>query len=305
MFYYKNDKLKEAGLAMGILKKFIKSNVYHEPLPIRRDVRFNLPAERIADWHTPAGPIFTALLNTFSIVLPIGERFFIDAVRAHRDLVQDPDLQKAVTAFIGQEAMHGREHEEYNHALFARSPIAPKFEAFVLDVFSLLKKHTPPSFWLSGTIALEHFTALLADSVLSTPELFEGAEEHYANIWRWHAFEETEHKAVAFDVWNTAMGHGVKAYTLRSFGLLAATIVFWAFVIPVFLTIVKGEGKLSDLPAWKKAFKYTFGEVGALRKQLGNYIDYFRPNFHPWDHDNRQNMHQLEQLIYQLAENKK
>ena len=92
---------------MGILKKFIKSSVYHEPLPIRRDVRFNLPAERIADWHTAAGPIFTALLNTFSIVLPIGERFFIDAVRAHRDLVQDPELQKAVTAFIGQEAMHG------------------------------------------------------------------------------------------------------------------------------------------------------------------------------------------------------
>ena len=185
----------------------IKSTVYHEPVPIRRDVRFNLPADRIADWHTPAGPIFTALLNTFSIVLPIGERFFIDAVRAHRDLIQDPELQKAMTAFIGQEAMHGREHEDYNDALFAQSPIAPKFEAFVLDIFGLIKKHTPPYLWLSATIALEHFTALLADSVLTTPELFDGAEDHYANIWRWHAFEETEHKAVAFDVWNTVMGH--------------------------------------------------------------------------------------------------
>ena len=266
---------------MGILKKFIKSSVYHEPLPIRRDVRFNLPAERIADWHTAAGPIFTALLNTFSIVLPIGERFFIDAVRAHRDIVQDPELQKAVTAFIGQEAMHGREHEEYNQALFARSPIAPKFEALVLEIFGLLKQHLPAYFWLSGTIALEHFTALLADSVLRTPELFEGAEEHYANIWRWHAFEETEHKAVAFDVWNTAMGHGPYAYAVRSFGLVIATIVFWGLVIPVFLTIVKGEGKLSDLSSWKKTYHYTFGGIGVLRKQLGNYIDYFRPNFHP------------------------
>ena len=287
---------------MGILKKFIKSAIYHEPLPIRRDVRFNLPADRIQDWHTPAGPIFTALLNTFSIVLPIGERFFIDAVRAHRDLIEDPELQKAVTAFIGQEAMHGREHEDYNDALFARSPIAPKFEAFVLDIFGLIKKHTPAHFSLSATIALEHFTALLADSVLTTPELFEGAEDHYANIWRWHAFEETEHKAVAFDVWNNAMGKGAYAYTVRSLGLVAATIVFWAFVIPVFLTIVKGEGKLTDGKKKKKAWKYTFGEYGALRKQLGNYIDYFRPNFHPWDHDNRESMLAMQDLIYKLMD---
>ena len=280
----------------------IKSTVYHEPVPIRRDVRFNLPADRIADWHTPAGPIFTALLNTFSIVLPIGERFFIDAVRAHRDLIQDPELQKAMTAFIGQEAMHGREHEDYNDALFAQSPIAPKFEAFVLDIFGLIKKHTPPYLWLSATIALEHFTALLADSVLTTPELFDGAEDHYANIWRWHAFEETEHKAVAFDVWNTVMGHGLYAYTIRSVGQIGATIVFWSLIIPVFLNIVKGEGKLTNLKAWKTAYKYSFGEVGALRKQLGNYFDYFRPSFHPWDHDNRQSMLAMQDLIYQLVD---
>ena len=287
---------------MGILQKFIKSAVYHEPLPIRRDIRFDLPADRIADWHTEAGPIFTALLNTFSIVLPIGERFFIDAVRAHRDLVEDPELKKAVTAFIGQEAMHGREHEDYNSALFARNPIAPKFESFVLGVFGLMKKHLPASYSLSATIALEHFTALLADSVLQIPELFDGAEEHYANIWRWHAFEETEHKAVAYDVWNTAMGQGIYAYLLRSFGLVAATIVFWGFVLPVFTKIVIDEKKLTDLPSWKKAYKYTFGEVGALRRQLGNYIDYFRPSYHPWDHDNREKMMALQDLIYQLAD---
>ena len=207
-----------------------------------------------------------------------------------------------MTAFIGQEAMHGREHEDYNDALFAQSPIAPKFEAFVLDIFGLIKKHTPPYLWLSATIALEHFTALLADSVLTTPELFDGAEDHYANIWRWHAFEETEHKAVAFDVWNTVMGHGLYAYTVRSVGQIGATILFWSLIIPVFLNIVKGEGKLTNRKAWKAAYKYSFGEVGALRKQLGNYFDYFRPSFHPWDHDNRQSMLAMQDLIYQLVD---
>ncbi|MFW1871729.1 metal-dependent hydrolase, partial [Acinetobacter sp. ULE_I068] len=55
-----------------------------------------------------------------------------------------------------------------------------------------------------------------------------------------HAFEDTEHKAVAFDVWNTAMGHCSFAYAVRSVGLVVAPIVFWGFVIPVFFTIVKG-----------------------------------------------------------------
>lgn len=47
-------------------------------------------------------------------------------------------------------------------------------------------------------------------------------------------------------------------------------------------------------------FRYTFGEIGVLRKQLRNYADYFRPNFHPWDHDNRQYMEQMRQFIYAL-----
>jgi ABC-type multidrug transport system fused ATPase/permease subunit len=62
-------------------------------LPTRRDVRFKLPADRIADWHPEAGPVFTAFLNTFSIVLPVGERFFIDSVRAYQ--------QRTVRALMG------------------------------------------------------------------------------------------------------------------------------------------------------------------------------------------------------------
>ena len=282
---------------MGILhKKWLKKKAYPVLLPTRRDIQFNLPADKIMNWHSDAGDIFTALLNTFSIVLPVGERFFIDAVRAHRDMITDPDLKKAVTAFIGQEAMHGREHEAYNAALFARSPIAPKFEQLVSDIFVLLKKYLPPHMWLSGTIALEHFTALLADSLLTEPRLFEGADPDFEAIWRWHALEETEHKAVAFDVWDTVKGRGLVAYGERSLGLVIATVLFWGLVIPTFLIMLKDERKLTDLKGWRKFYRYTFGDIGALRIQLINYIDYFRPNFHPWDHDNRRCLEQINNL---------
>lgn len=266
-------------------------------LPARRDLKFNLPAEKISDWHTEAGPVFTAFLNTFSIVLPVGERFFIDAVRAHRDLVADPELRKAVTAFIGQEAMHGREHEEYNAALFVRTPVASKFENLVGRTLGFVQRRLPKSMALSATIALEHFTALLADGVLRDPRVTAGADPGFAALWRWHALEETEHKAVAFDVWEAAMGRGPRAYAERSLGLILATIIFWSLVTPAFLLVLRSEGKLTDVAGWRKFFRYTFGDIGMLRTQLFDYVDYFRPGFHPWDHDNSEYLKQIDDFI--------
>jgi predicted metal-dependent hydrolase len=265
--------------------------------PTRRDIRFQPPAERIADWHGPGGPIVTAFFNTFSIVLPVGERFFIDSVRAYRDEITDPELKKAVTAFIGQEAMHGREHEEYNAAFFARTPVAPKFERFVQNVLSYLTRKMPRPIGLSGTIALEHFTALLADGLLSEPRVMAGADPHYAALWKWHALEETEHKAVAYDVWEAVMGRGGKAYFLRGVGLVLATVIFWGLVLPVFLQVLRTEGKLTDLKAWRQFYRYNFGEIGLLRLQLRHYLDYFRPGFHPWDHDNRAYLQQIDAFL--------
>ncbi|MGH8460101.1 MAG: metal-dependent hydrolase [Stenotrophobium sp.] len=263
-------------------------------LPIRRDLKFNLPAERITDWHTGGGPVFTAFLNTFSIVLPVGERFFIQSVRNYRDAVTDPELKKAVTAFIGQEAMHGREHEEYNEALFARTPVAPKFERLVGNLLGQGQKRLPQAAQLSITIALEHFTALLADSVLREPRLTENAEPHFSALWHWHALEETEHKAVAFDVYQTVMGRGPRAYAVRSLGMAISTVLFWSLVTPTFLQVLRTEGKLTDWGGWRKFFRYTMGDIGLLRRQLPTWVDYFRPGFHPWDHDNHDYLKDIE-----------
>jgi predicted metal-dependent hydrolase len=266
-------------------------------MPVRRDVKFNLPAERIADWHERGGPQFTAFLNTFSIVLPVGERFFIDAVRAHRDRIADPQLKQAVTAFIGQEAMHGREHEEYNEALFAVSKVAPKFERLVGGLLGFLQRRTPPSVRLSATIALEHFTALLAAQVLENEPLSAGAEPRFAALWRWHALEETEHKAVAFDVWQATQGTGARAWAERSLGQIGATLIFWALIIPTHLMVVREQGALADVAGWRKFFRYTFGEIGMVRKLVLPWAAYFKPSFHPWDHDNREYLDQIDGFV--------
>ena len=81
-------------------------------LPIRRDIRFALPAERIKDWHEQ-GPFITHFFNALSLLFPQGELFFMDSVRHYRQRIDDPALKKEIQGFIGQEAMHSREHVAY------------------------------------------------------------------------------------------------------------------------------------------------------------------------------------------------
>lgn len=269
-------------------------------MPTRRDVTFDLPADRVHDWAS-GNVHFTHLMNTMSLVIPVGERFFIDAVRYYRDQVTDPELKKAATAFIGQEAMHGREHDEYNAKVFERLPNAERFEKRITALLRWFQNSTPPSMRLSGTIALEHLTAIMADGLLQEPRLKEQSEPGYSALWHWHALEETEHKAVAFDVWTTTQGTGPRAYLERSFGLVLATTIFWAEVIPAYLSFLRHEGKLTDIKGWRAFYRLAFGEIGFLRKMVRPWFDYFRPGFHPWHHDNRAFLDDIDAFVDQYT----
>lgn len=263
-------------------------------MPIRRDVHFDLPAERVHDWAC-GNQQFSQLMNAFSLVIPVGERFFIDAVRHYRDQVTDPELKKAATAFIGQEAMHGREHDEYNAKVFDYLPDAQRFEQRITALLKWFQTSTPPAMRLSGTIALEHLTAIMADGVLSDPRLEQGSDPAFSALWHWHALEETEHKAVAFDVWTQTQGTGPIAYLHRSFGLVLATTIFWAEIVPAWLRFLRKDGQLGNFSGWREFYRLAFGEVGFLRKMARPWLDYLRPSFHPWDHDNRHFLEGIEE----------
>tara|TARA_R110002073_G_scaffold84612_8_gene202042 strand:+ start:166474 stop:167316 length:843 start_codon:yes stop_codon:yes gene_type:complete len=267
-------------------------------MPTQRNLHFRLDPEKIADWNKDSLHI-SHFMNTLSLFFPVGERFFIDSVRHYRDRITEPELKKAVKAFIGQEAMHGREHEEYNGAMFAKVPATRGMERFVEALLNQVKK-LPSGWQLSATIALEHFTAILADALLTEPRILKDADPRYALLWRWHALEETEHKAVAFDVWEAVKGTGLRAYVERTAGLLLASLIFWSIAIPFYLRVLYHEKQLTNLKGWGKLFHYAFGKVGTLRKLIGPWADYFRPSFHPWDHDNRELLDQLEVLAREV-----
>jgi predicted metal-dependent hydrolase len=263
-------------------------------LPIRRDLKFKLPRDRMRNWNA-AGLHVSQFFNTLSIFFPSGERFFIESVRNYRDRVTDPELQKAVTAFIGQEAMHGREHIEYNQALDADGVPAAAMERLVIRLLKV-GKMLPKADQLAITIALEHFTAILADILLREPRLLEGAEPRFAALWRWHALEETEHKAVAYDVYQAVIGKGFGAWLRRSVALAALTLIFWSLVVPFHLIIVARDGKLFDLKGWWTLVKFHWLTPGALRRIVLPYFDYYRPGFHPWQHDNREFLSRIDSI---------
>ena len=106
-------------------------------MPTLRNLRFNLDPQKIATWNK--GSIhLSQFMNSLSLFFPVGERFFIDSVRNYRDTVSDSELKKAVSAFIGQEAMHGREHDEYNGALFDRIPATVSYTHLTLPTLLLV-----------------------------------------------------------------------------------------------------------------------------------------------------------------------
>lgn len=270
-------------------------------LPIRRDIHFNLPPEHVTNWHGDGKPasLFVAALQC---VFPAGERFFIDSVRAYRDRITDPQLKQAVSAFIGQEAMHGREHEQWNQAFFKRVPGARRFERFSAGMLKRWTRYMPNSLCLSATIGAEHITAILGDYVLNHPQFIEGtgtrkSHPDYTAVLRWHAMEETEHKAVAYDVWKAVMRPTPFRYLERCFGMLMMLAVYYPIINATLKQALRedSEGITDENMALLQHMIYS--KEGLFRNLAPAFFAYFKPGFHPWQHDNRALLKQMDSLV--------
>lgn len=266
---------------------------------VRRDLRFDFADVNLRTWH-PDGLHVAHFFNALSVFFPEGEKFFIDCVRHHADRIRSARLKREVKGFIGQEAMHSREHRRYNDALADAGLPIEVLEGVVKRHLALVRKQAAPADALAATIALEHFTAIMADVLLSDDRLLDGADARLAAVWRWHAIEETEHKAVAYDVYCEAVGTDRAAYVRRVIVMLATSVDFWLRVFRCHLALVRADGALGDLRGWAALFRFLFVSPGGLRKLARPWLQYFRRDFHPWQHDN---FHYVEQWTASDAAN--
>lgn len=195
----------------------------------KRDIHFDLTDVDLDRWH-PGGFHTSHYFNVQSLPFPQGERFFIRSVRYFRDQITDPVLQDQIAGFIGQEAMHGREHDAYNEALARSGYDVAAVDRLLARSFDWTERLMSPKSKLAMTVALEHLTSIGAASALSDPRVFGVAQPKMAQLWHWHAIEETEHKAVAFDVYREVAGTGLLAWLRRSAALLLVSASMQATV---------------------------------------------------------------------------
>ncbi len=259
---------------MGVVEKALDIK------PRRMD--FIFPSNLPRFWFNN-DPFVTHLYNALSTTFPEGEKFFVDAVRFYRDDITDPTLKKQISGFIGQEAFHSKEHIEFNAWLQSQGYNIDKYYAQVKRRTDLGRERGTPILKLAVTCALEHFTAIMADQMLSNPEFKKGVHPDVLKLWMWHAIEETEHKGVAFDVFKAVGGN----YRIRVVSMFFVTLNFIYQVMRIHIGFLQEDGKLFDVKMWMKGIWYFWGKPGWFRKLIPAWLEYFRPDFHPWQQDNQ------------------
>ncbi len=250
----------------------------------RRDVELGLTSSRVPrDWCSN-DPFDTTFLNALSLLFPEGERFFVDSVKQHKDRVTDPELSRAIVGFIGQEAMHGKEHRAFNDLLIEHGhDEAPIVDAKLRRFLRLVRKTLSPASQLAATCALEHFTAMLAEALLKDERMRSEMDPSIRPLWLWHALEESEHKAVAFDVYVATKG----GYARRVLIMLLTTVVFFAAQALVHARMMATRKILWKPWRWARGVTRLWIYPGFFTRLFPAYLAYFRPGFHPDDRDTR------------------
>ena len=250
-----------------------------------RDLRFGRNSKP-SRWWMDGDAVATAFYNALSATFPKGEGFFVESVRKFREGAPSK-LEAEIKAFVTQEVMHSREHVQFNkRALEAGYDLRP-LEARVEYRLGVTRAK-PPIVSLAATMCLEHFTAILAHELLKDPRHLERADKESADLWRWHAIEEIEHKGVAYDTWlhaTRAWPRG-KRWKVKAKVMLFVTRNFIVDRTRGTLELLRQDG-IEGPRAWARMFWFAWVRPGMLRRILGAWLGFFLPGFHPWKHDDR------------------
>ena len=251
-------------------------------IPTVRQPEFDL-ADDVPKYWWDNDPVKTLLLGALSASFPAGERFFIDSVRHFQGQINDPELKKAVRAFIGQEAHHSKEHKLLNGYLEERGVGLGRLDREIQGFMDWMRKNLSPERQLAHTVAVEHFTALMAEEFLLKYDTLDEMDPRMAPIWAWHAIEESEHKAVAFDVYKHIGGSEFTRIT----EMALVSVLFPFFSTLHLAQLMKEQGELTNVKSWLGGLNYMWGKPGVFRKLLPSYFKFYSPRFHPWQHDAR------------------
>lgn len=256
---------------------------HKENIVVRKDLDFGLDADDIPRYWLGGNAFRTRLFDAVQSSFPDGERYFISAVRAFRDRITDPVQQQEVRDFMQQEGQHGLVHTRYNDRLRRQGINIDGFTRHARAMGDGRLRRYSAEYNVALTAALEHFTAMMADLFFAEKETLAGADPHVRAMFAWHAIEEMEHKAVAFDVMQKVAKVG---YLTRITAMTHATCSFTLFTVvsPWFMLGMDGMSRRERLKLYRENLSWLLGpRKGIIGRLLPMIASYYRPGFHPND----------------------
>lgn len=232
-----------------------------------------------------------SLRNALSFLFPQAETFFIGVARdvlLGLDLSNHPDLEKAVRGFMAQEWIHGHQHSQYNVVL-QQQGFEHVAHELVLRLQEQVHRHFSSLTKLAVVCAYEHYTTILGNYILSHPQVLEPAQPDMALVWGWHSAEETEHKAICFDLYRVAGGGWLRRVTL----FVLVTLNFMLMFGRTYVSLLLRDGCMRPSRLCEtigQSLQFFFGRAGIAWHLIGYGLRYLTPGFHPWDQDNRRKL---------------
>nr|WP_064570420.1 metal-dependent hydrolase [Gordonia sp. LAM0048] len=259
-----------------------------------------LHARNVAfDWNgvplhwIPGHPVASNFISVLNLLLPEGERWFVQTYNEALPLVADEELASRMRGFIGQEAMHAEAHDHVlwefldHHGIDPR-PYQLQMEWIFRKVLGPLDggtqeardKHLVERLWLIA--ALEHYTAILGDFALNNTWTRLGAHPTMADLFMWHGAEEVEHRAVAHDV-AAYFGDG---YLRRGRAMFVVLPILLILIQRGYRFIMSQDTSLS-YNYFQKTWHYHRGVRAGVLPKMRTIVfatfSYFRPGFRPED----------------------
>lgn len=243
--------------------------------PVRRmDYNF----ENTPKYWCANDPAMTHYFTGLSTLFPEGESYFVRSVRALREHAKlNEALDREISAFIGQEAMHSKEHHAFHISAQQHGLNPESLEKVTGIVLKGLEKIFSKKWNLLVTVGLEHYTAVLVVSMMETVNEYM-TDKTIRDLWLWHSVEETEHKAVAFDLYEYLYGNGLNAYLPRVTIFTLSLILITGLSTIYQIVLMKRDKQLSNLKTWQNFFNFAAKQYKTF---IPKFFEYYRYDFHP------------------------